>query len=305
MPFFSVIIPTYNRAYMLPKAIESVITQTFTDWELIIVDDGSKDSTKELVESYIAKDKRIKYIYQENAERSAARNNGINHASGEYICFLDSDDYYLPQKLQSHYETIAKNKFQDAVYYEGIIFEDIDTKEQSKIELPIQKKDENIFEFLIQNPLGSMQLGIPKELIKRELFNTNFKIGEDVELWIRLANQDNFKPIHTYNSIALEHTNRTVGFKNSLAVFQHLQTIQFIINKNPSLFSTRVKNKVVANSCFNIAKYYMQNNQKTKAIIWIFKAVFKDSKNQHLKHWTYCIKELLILQRIPKEYKRL
>ena len=86
---FSIIIPTYNRAAFLPKAIESVLAQTYTDWELIVVDDGSTDNTREVVAQY--NDERIIYIYQENAERSAARNNGISQAKGDFICFMDSD----------------------------------------------------------------------------------------------------------------------------------------------------------------------------------------------------------------------
>ena len=78
---FSIIIPIYNKAKFLPKAIESVINQTFEDWELKIVDDGSTDKTSDVVKQY--PDNRIRYIYQENSERSAARNNGIKHAKGK------------------------------------------------------------------------------------------------------------------------------------------------------------------------------------------------------------------------------
>ena len=95
--FFSVIIPTYNRAGLIGKAIDSVLAQTFADWELLIIDDGSTDNTRQIVEAYT--DRRVKYIYQENAERSAARNNGVAQAAGKYICFLDSDDYCLPDRL--------------------------------------------------------------------------------------------------------------------------------------------------------------------------------------------------------------
>jgi len=91
-PFFSIIIPTYNRASMIPKAIESVLQQTFVEWELIIIDDGSIDNTAEIVKTYT--DSRIKYIWQENQERSVARNKGISIAKGRYICFLDSDNKY-------------------------------------------------------------------------------------------------------------------------------------------------------------------------------------------------------------------
>ncbi|MCS6985063.1 MAG: glycosyltransferase family 2 protein, partial [Leptospiraceae bacterium] len=81
MPFFSVILPTYNRASWLPRSIQSVLDQKFQDFELIIVDDGSTDNTREVVAHF--SDPRIKYYYKENQERSAARNFGIRKASGQ------------------------------------------------------------------------------------------------------------------------------------------------------------------------------------------------------------------------------
>ena len=100
--FFSIILPTYNRGYILTETIEKVICQSYQNWELLVIDDGSKDNTKEVVESI--NDVRVRYIYQENQERSVARNNGIKHAEGEYICFLDSDDIIL----DNHLETLHK-----------------------------------------------------------------------------------------------------------------------------------------------------------------------------------------------------
>ena len=80
-PFFSIIIPTYNRAHIIHRPIDSIIAQTFTDWELIIVDDGSIDDTKSIVDLY--QDERIRYVRQENKKESAARNNGICLSNGE------------------------------------------------------------------------------------------------------------------------------------------------------------------------------------------------------------------------------
>ena len=107
-PFFSIILPTYNRDKFISSAIISVIKQHFTKWELIIIDDGSTDKTKDIVLSY--DDDRIFYYYQENQERSIARNNGISHAKGDWICFLDSDDAFKENHLSSFYETICKTK---------------------------------------------------------------------------------------------------------------------------------------------------------------------------------------------------
>lgn len=97
MPRVSVLIPAYNAAGSIRRAVDSVLAQTYSDLEVIVVDDGSTDSTRDVLANY---GDRICYIYQENQERSAARNNGIRNARGEYIAFLDSDDYWLPTKLE-------------------------------------------------------------------------------------------------------------------------------------------------------------------------------------------------------------
>lgn len=105
-PFFSIIIPTYNRAHLIHIPIESILHQTYDDWELIIIDDGSTDNTRAIVEAY--HDTRIHYVGQENQERSAARNHGISLAQGEWLCFQDSDDAYLSNHLEVLYNGIKK-----------------------------------------------------------------------------------------------------------------------------------------------------------------------------------------------------
>jgi glycosyltransferase involved in cell wall biosynthesis len=94
-PRVSVIIATYNRETLLKRAIDSVLSQTFDDYELIVVDDGSSDGTAELVRGY----ERVKYLRQENQGKSIALNNALKVAAGEWVAFLDSDDYWLPEKL--------------------------------------------------------------------------------------------------------------------------------------------------------------------------------------------------------------
>jgi glycosyltransferase involved in cell wall biosynthesis len=101
MPIVSVIIPAYNRANTLPEALRSVQAQTLKDWEAIIIDDGSSDETESVARSFQAGDDRIRYIHQTNRGRSAARNVGIAQAKGEYVAFLDSDDVFLPRKLET------------------------------------------------------------------------------------------------------------------------------------------------------------------------------------------------------------
>jgi hypothetical protein len=108
MSYFSVIIPAYNRARFLGECLDSVLAQTFTDWECIVVDDGSTDGTRELVEGYVRRDGRFRYHWQENAGASAARNAGIALATGEWIAFLDSDDWYYPNALAHFREAVIE-----------------------------------------------------------------------------------------------------------------------------------------------------------------------------------------------------
>jgi len=101
MPKVSVIIPTHNRAQVVGDAIESVLAQTYPDFELIVVDDGSTDRTRQVVEGCIGRNgERIAYLWQETAGAAAARNAGIRSSTGDYVAFLDSDDLYLPRRLE-------------------------------------------------------------------------------------------------------------------------------------------------------------------------------------------------------------
>ncbi|MBW1739125.1 MAG: glycosyltransferase [Deltaproteobacteria bacterium] len=106
MPQVSVIIPTYNRASCVTEAIDSVLAQTFTDYEIIVVDDGSTDNTREILEPY---EDRIRYIYQQNSGVSGARNAGILAANGDWVAFLDSDDEYYPDGLRLLFEPFHEN----------------------------------------------------------------------------------------------------------------------------------------------------------------------------------------------------
>src|ERR1700759_692275 len=98
-PLVSVITPAYNAGNFIHETIDSVIAQTYTNWELIIIDDGSTDNTAAIVKQYVVRDSRIKYLYQQNGKQGKARNNGMTHSSGTIIAFLDADDTWTPHKL--------------------------------------------------------------------------------------------------------------------------------------------------------------------------------------------------------------
>ena len=118
-PKVSVIIPTYNSAQFIIETLESVFAQTYKNYEVIVVDDGSTDNTKEVLKPYMSK---IRYIYKENGGPASARNVGIKNARGEYIAFLDSDDLWLPEKLEKQIRYFEKHPEIDMVFADCIRF---------------------------------------------------------------------------------------------------------------------------------------------------------------------------------------
>ena len=113
--FFSIIIPIYNAEKTLERCLDSICTQEFQDYEVLLIDDGSKDNSAAICEIYASKNTRFKLFRQENKGPSAARNEGLRHAEGAYLCFIDSDDAVLPEYLSQIYERI-KNSNAEIVF---------------------------------------------------------------------------------------------------------------------------------------------------------------------------------------------
>jgi glycosyltransferase involved in cell wall biosynthesis len=116
LPLVSIIVPTYNYGHFIGQMFESLFAQTFRDWECVVVDDGSTDNTREIVTGYATADKRIKYIYQPNAQQAAARNNGIRNSLGRYVQFLDADDLLEPRKLELQVKYLEEHPGIDIIY---------------------------------------------------------------------------------------------------------------------------------------------------------------------------------------------
>ena len=300
-PFFSIIIPTYNRAAFITKAIKSVLEQTYNDWELIIIDDGSTDNTKDVIKQF--EDVRINYFFQKNQERSSARNNGIKKSKGKYICFLDSDDYYLNNRLQLLYNEINKLDHPTALLYTEISFES-QNQILPKTELS-NKNFKNHFDFIIQATIGVPQTCISKEILLKHNFNIQFNLGEDLELWLRIVQEYPLLFLPNQNTVvAIDHDDRSVNEKkNNPGVYQ-LKLFNFIFKKEHPGFNinANLKKEKISDAYFSIARHYMYNNLKAKAFLWILKALINNYKHIQNKHWLYCLKSLSFGV-IPIEYR--
>jgi len=109
MTFFSIIIPVYNRSHLIGETIDTVLAQTYPDFEIIIVDDGSTENIKKVLDEKYSNESRVKYFRKQNEERGAARNYGLKHASGDYAVFFDSDDFMKPHYLEVLNKIIVEN----------------------------------------------------------------------------------------------------------------------------------------------------------------------------------------------------
>lgn len=212
----SVIIPTFNRAAFLKQAINSVLKQTYTHYEIIVVDDGSTDDTQQAALSYGAK---VRYIYQENAGPSAARNTGIKAAKGKYVAFLDSDDCFLPHKLEDQMNFLSKYpscRFLYSYYYNVDMNGNI-----LKIRKHMPYTTREQFQFLLLTRRFTIRTSTV--LVEKSVFDevgyfeSAYKYSQDWDMWLRIAHKYFGrclkKPLVSYR---LHPTNRS---KKSIKIF--------------------------------------------------------------------------------------
>lgn len=184
LPRVSVIIPAYNSESFVGEAIDSVLAQTYRSVECIVVDDGSSDRTAQLVQGY---GDRVRYIRQENAERSAARNNGITHASGDFLCFLDADDFIAPEKIAEQLAFLQEHPDFDLVYSRVAYFRE---KGEGGCQSPRRPtpSGEVLRELAFSNFITIHTPLIRRRAIDRGgLFDPHFNRFEDWDFFLRLA----------------------------------------------------------------------------------------------------------------------
>ena len=180
----SIITPAYNSAAYIAETIESVLAQTYTNWEMLIVNDYSKDNTAEIVQSYAKKDKRIKLInLQQNSGAAAARNTAIQNAKGRYIAFLDSDDLWKKEKLQKQIEFMQRNGYA-FTYTSYEHFKGTKENIQNQVQIP---KSLNYKQALKGNKIGCLTVMLDRKQIANIHFTT--QKHEDYILWLNILKQ--------------------------------------------------------------------------------------------------------------------
>ena len=204
-PFFTIVIPTYNRGHMIEETIKSVLRSRFKDYEIIIVDDGSTDNTKFVVKKYL--NSFCSYYRKENEERAAARNYGVKIARGKYVNFLDSDDIIYENHLQSAYDFIVKNNEPEWFHLA------YDYKTPSGKIISKNTLNEGAYNKLYyDNILSCCGTLVRLDIAKKYPFNEKrvLSSSEDWELWLRLNVNFKLQFSNTITNAVIAHDQRSL-----------------------------------------------------------------------------------------------
>jgi glycosyltransferase involved in cell wall biosynthesis len=275
-PFFSIVIPTYNRKDIINICIDSVLSQTFENYEIIIVDNGSTDGTKDFINTNY-NDFRIKYNFQKGSGSPASpRNNGINLSKSKWICFLDSDDFWHKDKLKTIHDEIIDNNKIDVVCHNEKVFYSSSSKFGKTMNYGPFCDDFYLQMLQFGNELSTSATSVKRSFLNK--FSLRFNeseslfIVEDFDFWLRLArNGANFKFI-----------NRVLGY-------YVISNDNFISNKE-----IYIKN---LNHLYNLHKSYLEvnnfNNEKIHKNIDVRLALLKIKFLQDNNYLFYFFKIIL------------
>jgi glycosyltransferase involved in cell wall biosynthesis len=182
--FISIIVPVYNAEKYLAKCIDSVLSQSYTNFELLLIDDGSTDSGGQICDDYAKKDNRIKVIHQKNAGVSAARNHGIRESKGDYICFIDADDWVNIDYLET-YISVIKLHFPDFII-SGYTYDFISSKKTIEYSIPPRNAytQEEISVLLPELHNNALLVSIWSKFFKKSIINNySLQFDETINYW--------------------------------------------------------------------------------------------------------------------------
>jgi glycosyltransferase involved in cell wall biosynthesis len=265
-PTVSIIIPTYNRSRLIARAVKSVLNQTYQNFELIIVDDGSTDGTKEVVAGF--NDERIRYVrHEKNKGEAAARNTGIKAAKCNYIAYQDSDDEWLPEKLAKQMKLLENAPPEVGVIYTGFW----KTENHRKTYIPfswVSQKNGDIHKELLKgNFIGSPVVLIKKECFDRVgLFDERLRNLVDWEMWLRISKHYHFRCVDEPLVIAHYDLDNVSDNPGSL-----IDALVLVLEKNRC--ELELEKKLLAKHWMNIGDLLAANGETKKGRRYIIDAL--------------------------------
>jgi glycosyltransferase involved in cell wall biosynthesis len=287
-PTVSVIIPMYNRAHLIGRAIQSVLNQSYQDFEIIVVDDGSTDNTEKVIREFQEQDKRIIYIrHEKNKGAATARNTGITAAKGEYIAFQDSDDEWFSKKLEKQMNVFAIAPVEVGVVYTGFWRIEKDKKNYIPSSWVTQKEGKIHKELLKGNFVTTQSIVTRKECFEKSgMFDESLPRLQDWELVIRLSKYYDFKCVDEpllisyYQPYSISANRKALVRALELILEKHFEDLK----KNRKSLSKRyftIGNILCSTGDFKKAKGYLIKSVKAYPLnIKLFLILFISSLGQ-------------------------
>ncbi|MEA3280359.1 MAG: glycosyltransferase [Thermodesulfobacteriota bacterium] len=263
-PLVSVIIPTYNRGWIIKEAVDSVLSQYFVDFELIVVDDGSTDNTRDILDAY---KNDIKVLRHNNKGVSAARNRGIALASGRFVAFLDSDDLWLPDKLSMQVDFFNSNK-------DALICQTEEIWIRNNVRVNPKKRHKKLSGMIFEPSLCLCMVSPSAVMIKRELFEAvglfdeSLPACEDYDLWLRISSRYPVYLIDTPLIIKRGGHDDQLSQAPGLDKYR-IQAIKKIIESNMlSKKQYRAAVKTLKEKCYIYANGCLKRGRKDEALLY-------------------------------------
>ncbi|HAO93317.1 MAG: hypothetical protein A2X93_07210 [Deltaproteobacteria bacterium GWC2_56_8] len=259
-PVVSVVITTYNYAQFLPTAVDSALSQTFGDLEVVIVNDGSTDNTDEVMSPYLA-DSRVKYIYQERSGQASAKNRGIENSTGAYVAFLDADDYWLPEKLERQMPLFGQRQ-ETGVVFCNAKWVDADNNPITMPKLQKPRRGAVAEHLIVDNFIPFSSSIVKRECFDRHgAFDKGLEMAIDWDLWLRLSAYYAFdfvdSPLMVYR---VGHSGQ-MSKKREKRQEQSDLVMERFLNANPGLISNGAISKARAYTYKNRCEYYQRINR--------------------------------------------
>lgn len=289
---FSIIIPTFNRASFIDKAINSLLTQTYPSFELIVIDDGSTDNTEEVVKSFI--DKRITYIRKPNKERAAARNSGKQVANGHYLTFFDSDDLLYPHHLETAYNLI-KNKNHPKWFHLGY---DVKSENGELIKTENTLRNNPNLDLINGNFLSCNGVFLSKNLANQFSFNEDRDLSalEDWELWLRIAAEHKIILSSEITSTIVNHDSRSVLITDKTKIENRFKVFLKYTTSNTAVLTFYKDHlHLLKASCFTYLSLHLalSKNHKKDSLRYLFLGLKYNFKILLSRRFFAIIKHLL------------
>lgn len=291
--FFTVVVPTYNRANLILNTLNSILNQKFKDFEVIVVDDGSTDHTKEVVKSI--NNDQLSYYFKENAERAAARNFGTDLAKGKYICWFDSDDIMLEDHLQVAFELIQKKKTPEIV----VLSHNYADPDNNIISSVIHQEGYLREKLYKGNTISCNAIFVRKDIAIKNPFNEirELSVSEDYELWMRLASKYEFHTSPEKTSNIILHDQRSMftmtqserliqRFELFLRLIDENEDVKSFIGKKYTYF--RMKNYLI------LSADLAASHHKRNALVYLRKSVISSPTAIFNKLFWATLKHLLL-----------